>query len=301
MSVSKFRRFSGCRPDDGWYDTAMGSMSGTALSPPKMMSGCMTSPGAGRRREAAFTLVELLVVIGIIAVLTAILLPSLSTARAQAARTKCLNNIRQIGVGIAVYVHDFGDLPPLFPLPEYLPRKVYVPAFYAERRTGLLALRPSTGFRRFYLSCPQGWASGGNGAWFETQGINSLGSAYMDYAYWAGRYAPGETYDVRAASFTYRRQERGTKILVTDIVAEQGSANERVTKTIGPGNHGSNHGGPLHKVPMTDGRGKRLASTNLMWSTGSSVLYSDYHAEWFAAEKLTQQASGLCYPPPDQW
>jgi hypothetical protein len=54
----------------------------------------------------AFTLVELLVVVGIIAVLIAILLPVLGKARAQANRAVCLSNIRQLGVGILMYCND---------------------------------------------------------------------------------------------------------------------------------------------------------------------------------------------------
>src|SRR5258706_679636 len=61
---------------------------------------------ATARRHKAFTLVELLVVIGIIAVLLSITLPAMSTAKEQARRTVCLSNLRQLTQAWMSYANE---------------------------------------------------------------------------------------------------------------------------------------------------------------------------------------------------
>jgi len=74
----------------------------------------MTNPSvrSGTSSRAGFTLVELLVVIGIIALLISMLLPALNKAREAAARAVCLSNLRQIGTSLRIYGTMYRDVCP---------------------------------------------------------------------------------------------------------------------------------------------------------------------------------------------
>jgi prepilin-type N-terminal cleavage/methylation domain-containing protein len=122
----------------------------------------------------AFTLIELLVVIAIIAILIGLLLPAVQKVREAAARIKCTNNLKQIGLGVHNYAGTFNTVPPIGSWNNLYRSNDYPPAtnggsnFASDGATGsylvhlLPYLEQNALFHQFYAAAPLSSTATGN-------------------------------------------------------------------------------------------------------------------------------------------
>lgn len=124
-----------------------------------------------------FTLIELLVVIAIIAILASLMMPVLSRAREESRRAYCRNNLRQIGLAIAMYRDDHREKPPL-----YLFKPVTVTGFQGGN---VEYLEPYTGGTNLFI-CPSDRTRGRIPIDLSWEYFGQPGSFTGSYAYHMG-------------------------------------------------------------------------------------------------------------------
>jgi prepilin-type N-terminal cleavage/methylation domain-containing protein/prepilin-type processing-associated H-X9-DG protein len=209
------------------------------------------------RRRGGFTLVELLVVIGIIAILAGMLMPAMSRAKQKANRISCLNNIRQIGLSATLYAGDYDG--------EY-PRRLQLNnawMFALKSYYGNNSPTNNTTSKEWnsrILRCP-------SDRWLEWRSY--LINGWNDY--WAATLTPADYQDVMAYKYKHGMKESNVKLPSDTIIFGEkriGSYHVHMDFGQGKGNDKEEVAQNMHK----SGNGKTSGGSNFAFVDGSTRM-----------------------------
>ena len=227
------------------------------------------------RSRNAFTLIELLVVVAIIAILAAMLLPALANAKEKAHRTRCLSNIRQLGIAVSIYGTDNREGIPTAPRDGYWLWDV--PKAIADPLT-------NCGAKRQIFYCPSIRASvrdiDPDRDWWEYSG----GRRILGYSWIGARLAPGSTTqpDPDMASRMYPGKQFHLK-LTGNTNASEAELIADALLTVGPTD--------FNNVPSNNTKDGRHVNPHLIKKApgGRNAFYLDGHADWRGVKKLKER------------